>query len=723
MSPRTVLLSAAREVLAGAVAGAVTLAYCVSFAALIFRGLGADGFAVGLSAALIAAAMCCIVLPLLGSSRNAVGGPETPVVAVMAVMSALVVRYMPDASLAEQIATVAAALSITAVFTGAFMLLLWWRRMSFWITFLPYPVIGGFLGASGWLLIVGGVKLLGWDGRLAALPQVFALEWAGAPAWTALAFSGALIALNRRPGFRFGVPAALGTAMLAGALASILLGDVAPAGWFVPEGDPPALWTPWLAMMTGGVDAAVLLRLAPEACAVALVSALSVALNASTLDLVRNRDTDIDAELGATGFATVVSGALGGLAGGLSLNRTVMSGEIGGRLPVSALICGGVCLLGLTGLLDAAHLTPVPVLAGLLMFVGATILISAAAGLQKIAHRWDIALTAAIFVMIVTFGYLEGIVLGVVAACIAFAVNYSRAPEVRVQQTRANRASRVVRPPADERFLVAQGHRIVILQLQGFLFFGSINRLLGRVKAAFPAGAPQTRWLILDCAQLTGIDSSVQFGLARLMRFAGEQVIRVQLARASADIRRALLLLRVVDIKTFDDLFSGDVEEALELAESELLAQYAGRSADVVTFASWMHDSLGPQAATVLTALELRDVAAGAVLCEQGTPSDSLFLVVSGQVSVRVATPHGQSRIRTMLGQTVIGEMGFFRDAPRSATVVADAPAVVAVLTRASWDRLRDQAPDSARALLEFVVRTIADRLDFANQAITALER
>ena len=33
-------------------------------------------------------------------------------------------------------------------------------RLGAWLRFVPYPVIGGFLAASGWLLITGGIEVM-----------------------------------------------------------------------------------------------------------------------------------------------------------------------------------------------------------------------------------------------------------------------------------------------------------------------------------------------------------------------------------------------------------------------------------------------------------------------------------------------------------------------------------------------------------------------------------
>ena len=59
--------------------------------------------------------------------------------------------------------------------------------------------------------------------------------------------------------------------------------------------------------------------------------------------------------------------------------------------------------------------------------------------------------------------------------------------------------------------------------------------------------------------------------------------------------------------------------------------------------------------------------------------------------------------------------MGFFRGTRRSATVSSDGPVTFFTLTRTNFERLRSERPDLAIAFADFIVRVLADRIDFAN--------
>jgi SulP family sulfate permease len=98
--------------------------------------------------------------------------------------------------------------------------------------------------------------------------------------------------------------------------------------------------------------------------------------------------------------------------------------------------------------------------------------------------------------------------------------------------------------------------------------------------------------------------------------------------------------------------------------------------------------------------------------------------VAAGKLGVDVAQDGGGSvPIRRIETQTVIGEMGFFRRSARSATVSSDGPVVLYTLDRASWERMRRERPDLANAFDDFILRAMADRVEFANRQVTSLRR
>ena len=105
-------------------------------------------------------------------------------------------------------------------------------------------------------------------------------------------------------------------------------------------------------------------------------------------------------------------------------------------------------------------------------------------------------------------------------------------------------------------------------------------------------------------------------------------------------------------------------------------------------------------------AMVRQDLIRGQMLVAQGDPSDSLFMVLHGALSVRRA---GQLEpIAELRAGEVVGEIGFFGNVPRTADVVAIRDSSVMVLTRAAYQGLAEDAPAIVEALLAALARRFA---------------
>src|SRR5262249_38852793 len=97
----------------------------------------------------------------------------------------------------------------------------------------------------------------------------------------------------------------------------------------------------------------------------------------------------------------------------------------------------------------------------------------------------------------------------------------------------------------------------------------------------------------------------------------------------------------------------------------------------------------------------------GEVLVRQNTPSDSVFIVVSGRFEVWV---EGQDRPINEIGVgEPIGEIGFFSSALRTATIIAARDSVVLELDRPSFDSVAKEVPAIYQRLLSALARRVAD--------------
>src|SRR5947209_3690243 len=114
----------------------------------------------------------------------------------------------------------------------------------------------------------------------------------------------------------------------------------------------------------------------------------------------------------------------------------------------------------------------------------------------------------------------------------------------------------------------------------------------------------------------------------------------------------------------------------------------------------------------VLRVARRRQFARGETLLRQGDDANSLYIVETGHLAVRLLAPSGEGAILTVMGPgEVLGEMAVLTSQQeRTASVQAIDDVTVHVLRAEDFDRLRRQHPEVNDFLLHVLARR-ADRL------------
>jgi CRP-like cAMP-binding protein len=114
----------------------------------------------------------------------------------------------------------------------------------------------------------------------------------------------------------------------------------------------------------------------------------------------------------------------------------------------------------------------------------------------------------------------------------------------------------------------------------------------------------------------------------------------------------------------------------------------------------------------LLASARRRRFARGEVLVHQGDPSDSLHLVGSGRLAVRVATADGDNATLNLLGPgDYFGELSLLDGKPprRSASIVALEPAETLSLSATAFRELRQRHRGAEQLLLALMARRVEE--------------
>jgi CRP/FNR family transcriptional regulator, cyclic AMP receptor protein len=99
------------------------------------------------------------------------------------------------------------------------------------------------------------------------------------------------------------------------------------------------------------------------------------------------------------------------------------------------------------------------------------------------------------------------------------------------------------------------------------------------------------------------------------------------------------------------------------------------------------------------------EVEPGKVLCKEGEIGQEFFVIVDGEIRV---TRKGR-RVATRGGGDFVGEIALLEDLPRTATVTAETPVRLFVLTGKDFRHLLDTNPGVERKVLRALARRLAE--------------
>ncbi len=744
------------DIAAGLVVSLVAIPLPVSYAALIFSGALAGYVSNGVGLALFGGLVGGLVVAFTSSYPGSVFMPQSGPAAILALAAAAIAGGLAgEATPHEAFLTVVVAIGLASALTGLVFLALGTAKLGSLFKYVPYPVIGGFLAGTGWLLVRGAFGVMtGIPLSVSQLPELFQpehlLRWL-----PSLGFAVLLVLLLRRTSHALVLPgmlvAAVGAFYLVLWLSGTPVREAEAQGWLLGPFPENGLWLPLTPADLAGIHWSSLLEHAGSMATILVMSLVSLLLNCSALEVTVRRKVDFDRELRSAGLANMLAGLGSGLPGFQALILATLGHRMNARsrlvAVVPAVINGGMLLIGASVL---AYF-PKPVLGVMLLFIGLTFLAEWTVEAWFKLSRVEYAIVLLILAVIGTVGVVEGVGVGVVLAVIHFVVTYSRVEVVRQTLSGNDIGSNVDRSRAERQALRERGDWLLVLELQGFLFFGTANRLLDRVwqRIQDPDLTPP-RFLLLDFRQVSGLDASAVLSFARIKQLAEAQSIALVLTQPSPLICRQLaaegLTAEGPDAcPVFEDLDHGVEwceQQILLMVTSEAPEPEAGvgprrgagrRLPDSFTE---LLESLGamdgatPGAVAPLSAgdtglgpyLERVDAPEDYCLIRQGEPSQGLYFVETGLVTALLECQDGrQIRLRKMGPGSIVGEMGYYLHHPATATVMTRQPSTLYFLSAEALRRMEREAPEMAGALHRYVAQLLGERLSRANDTIQAV--
>lgn len=711
---------------AGVMVALATLAIVLSLGLLAFAPLG-ELAQLGVAAAFSGVIAGGLVYAMLGSSASPSAGPTSPTALILAGLVAQLVRdpqFNPGST--EGITVLLAVIACSVVLMGVFQILLGLSGLGQAARYVPQPVLAGFMNGVALLILFSQIPLLLGLARMSHLTDLANLSQAR-PLTLVIGLATAvtvwLISWKwpKAPATLIGLVA--GTALVAALtniIPSVHLGQAVgalPEGLVLPNGLLPLAEGGAWRLLRDHASAVIL-----TGALLAVIGSLESLLVALAADQFVHTRHDPSRELLTLGLANMVSGVCGGLPLALSSSRSTLLLKRGavGRGPALASILTFTVVYAFGGPL--LTLLPQIVLAGIMLTIAVALsdrwtrqlLHQLLSGERSPDLRQSLVVVSLVCIVTIVFGFVAAVGLGALLAMLIFIRAMNRSL-IRGRFSAAQRPSRRIYGAVQEQLLARERRRVVLIELEGALFFGSAERLVDEADSL----APDCRCLVLDLTSVSMVDESGAMLLQKLSSQLESRGVALLLAGVSSDNAHGK---RLRTYGCFRESLAGggradwfsDADRAIEAAEHRLLAE-AGIDAPqtVVPLAetSLMRGLSADQLALVKARMHQQHLSAGECLFRQGDPGDKLYVQTQGSISIIGGPAQARRRFVSFSPGVMMGEISMLDGGGRSADAIADTDAVVWSLTREAFDALVLADPLLGERLMRNIAIHLSERL------------
>lgn len=708
----------------GLVISLMAIVIQISFAAMIFSGPLESHAQRGMGLTLAGALVLLVATALFSGFRPSINLPQDAPVAIFTGAAAGIAATLGTGQTEAAFITVVAALMISTMATAGFFLLAAKTGLAGYVRFMPYPVVAGFLAGTGWLLTRGSLEVmsgiaLSWGALPSLLTREALLLWMPGAFYAGLLF----FCLRRWSHFLI-LPGSMLVALLLYHSALPLFGlDMDQArerGLFFTSFASTSIWPAFSPTDLQYVQWSALLREIPTLAVIPFISLLGLLLNIGGIELAARRDLDMTRELLVNSGGNALAALTGSHAGYSALSLSMLGFKTGANTRIvglsAALILAGTLFWG--G--QILFIFPKALLGGFLLLLGLFFLSDWVVDTRKRMPRPDYIIVLAVFATIGFFGYLAGVLLGLMATLILFVTKISRIPAVTAASTVAQTRSRRTRPLPHQRLLTIHGRKAHLFELTGYLFFGSVSSLTTAIMNVLRSDA--TRYILVDFRNVSGFDVSSVNNFVRLGQRISSRNIVFVLAGLPDRFQDLLTQIGGAELVQSCMAFS-DLNSALEWCEDDIIraaqAAMADHSAQARRDQGELFDTVAEDLLQELEQREgvenlMKDIDAyletqsfgpGQVLLAQGARSSGMMFVHQGAVRERLTDASGGSTsLRTLAPGAFFCEPAAYTSWRATCDYQAEFATQVAVLTPEALLRMERNDPQAAQRIHRLAV-------------------
>ncbi|KAI6043623.1 sulfate transporter family-domain-containing protein [Pisolithus marmoratus] len=487
----------------------------------------------------------------------------------------------------EVIATTLVAFALSSVLTGLTFLLLGYLRLGVIIGFFPRHILVGCIGGVGMFLILTGLTVSTrlpsdaldpptWDTVHYLMTNAHALGQWIPPLVLAILMRVITSRWKHQlvfPIYFLVIPVVFYVIVIA---AGLDLDRLRKDGWLFDSAGTTGAggWYEFYTYLGESVSRHDIV----------IFNILHPPLNVPALSVSLDQDIDTNKELVGHGLSNLISGFLGSVyACLLSRHRIMLMSprrsfyRVGGGNRVAGLMLALVTLLIL--MVGTAPVAYIPVVVvGALIFALGFDLVKEALWDTRYRVSWTEYVTiVSIIVAMTAWDFVIGVLFGIIVSCVFFVVQNSRRRSIRACYPGNAAMSTVRRPAAHRAYLHEVSKQTRIIQLQGFLFFGTIVHVEEKLRSIVEDPNWRTdpvRFIIVDLSLVAGVDMSSAEAFVRVQRLLSAKGVLLVFCglQSESSVGKALANSEILVEKGVEHFES--LNDALEWTENEYLGAW-----------------------------------------------------------------------------------------------------------------------------------------------------
>lgn len=436
-------------------------------------------------------------------------------------------------------------------------------------------------------------------------------------------------------------------------------------------------------------------------------------------------------ELVGQGVANIGSALLGGIPGAGTMGPTLVNVSSGAQTRISGIFAGGFSILVLLLLGKYLAWVPISALAGILLVIGVRMIDKDSLNLLK--HRstiLDFIIIILVIISAVSLNLVAAAGVGIISAIILFLRDQIKRPIIRRKFYGGEIFSKKIRLEREKEVLQNHKSKIVVLELQGDLFFGTADKFYTEIAVELSTA----KYIILDMKKVNSLDYTAAHVLEQIKNRIAKNNGRLIFTSLPANLPSGQNLMEYLSrlgLSSSDKhiRYFRNSDRALEWSEDKILEESKIQGVadnkilnlnEIELFQDFPDDLLKK----LHQCVKEENFKNKSKIFIKGDPGDKIYFIRKGSVKIILPLGNGLSHhLATFPKRSFLGDMSFIDNKVRSADAVASGEVHLYSISRKDFDQVAKKHPAISGRIFEKLAQTLSNRLRFADLEITVLQQ